>query len=98
MSLLPLTQKANDVLVSARNRALELGQAELLPQHLLEALLAPEAGLRPLLERAGLAPEAMKGLTDAARALVERLPRAVGGAEPQAGPPPPPSKGAVSVT
>ena len=86
MSLLPLTQKANDVLVSARNRALELGQAELLPQHLLEALLAPEAGLRSLLERAGLAPEAMKGLADEARALVERLPRAVGGAEPQAGP------------
>jgi len=86
MSVLPLTQKTNDVVVAARDRALALGQAELLPQHVLEVLLGPEVGLRSLLERAGLTPDALRGLMDEARASVERLPRAVGGAEPQMGP------------
>ncbi|WP_243382397.1 ATP-dependent chaperone ClpB [Geothrix alkalitolerans] len=86
MSLLPFTQKANDALVAARERAVADQHPELVPQHLLLALLAPEAGLRPLLERAGLAPESTQGLTAAAEELVAKLPRAVGGAEPQVGP------------
>ena len=86
MSLLPLTQRANEVLLAARNRAAEAGHAELLPVHLFAALLAPEAGLRPLLEKAGLAPEAFRGFQEAAEGLVSALPRAVGGAEPQPGP------------
>ncbi|WP_243319873.1 AAA family ATPase [Geothrix sp. SG200] len=86
MSLLPFTQKANDALVAARERAVADQHPEMVPQHLLLALLAPEAGLRPLLERAGLAPEALQGLTAAAEELVSKLPRAVGGAEPQVGP------------
>ncbi|WP_243286675.1 ATP-dependent chaperone ClpB [Geothrix terrae] len=85
MSLLPFTQKANDALVAARERAVADQHPELVPQHLLLALLAPEAGLRPLLERAGLAPESTQGLVDAADDLVAKLPRAVGGAEPQVG-------------
>ncbi len=85
MSLLPFTQKANDALVAARQRAVQDQHPELVPQHLFEALLAPEAGLHPLLERAGLAPESLQGLADAAEELVAKLPRAVGGAEPQIG-------------
>ena len=85
MSLLPFTQKANDALVAARERAVADQHPELVPQHLLLALLAPEAGLRPLLERAGLTPESTQGLMDAADGLVAKLPRAVGGAEPQVG-------------
>lgn len=85
MTLLPFTQKANDVLVTARERAAQDQHAELVPQHLFVALLAPEAGLRPLLERAGLTPESIQGLEAAAEDLVHRLPRAVGGAEPQIG-------------
>jgi len=85
MSLLPLTQKANDVLVAAQQRAARDRHPELVPQHLLGALLAPEAGLHPLLERAGLTQEATQGLNDAAEALVAKLPRAVGGSEPQVG-------------
>jgi len=50
------------------------------------ALLAPEIGLRPVLERAGLEAEAQKGLADGAESLVDRLSKAIGGAEPQAGP------------
>ena len=85
MSLLPLTQKANETLVAARERALQDQAPELVPQHLFLALLAPEAGLRPLLERAGLSPESLEGLAEGAEALVAKLPRAVGGAEPQVG-------------
>jgi len=86
MSMLPFTQKANDALLAARNRALEGQHPELLPQHLFAALLTPEMGLRPVLERAGLAAEAATGLQDGAEALLNSLPKAVGGSEPQAGP------------
>ncbi|MBP1626893.1 MAG: ATP-dependent chaperone ClpB [Holophagaceae bacterium] len=86
MSMLSLTQKANEALVTARNQALEGPHAELLPQHLFLSLLNPEAGLRPVLERAGLTPESQQGLLDAAEELVDRLPKAIGGSEPQVGP------------
>ena len=66
MSMLPFTQKVNDVLVAARNRAIEGQHPELLPQHLFAALLAPATGLRPLLERAGLALDSTLGMLDAA--------------------------------
>jgi len=86
MSMLPFTQKANDALLAARNLALEGQHPELLPQHLFAALLSPEMGLRHVLERAGLAPESAKGLQDGAQEQLDKLPKAVGGAEPQAGP------------
>ena len=85
MSLLPFTQKANDALVAAQQRAARDHHPELVPQHLLGALLEPGVGLQPLMEKAGLAPESVLGLTEAAEALVAKLPRAVGGAEPQVG-------------
>ena len=85
MSLLPFTQKANDALVAAQERARRDQHPELVPQHLFGALLGSEAGLHPLLERAGLAPESIQGLVDAAEGLIAKLPRAVGGAEPQVG-------------
>jgi len=86
MSLLPFTQKANDALVAARNRALAGPHAELLPQHLFAALLLSEVGLRPVLEQAGLVGEAAQGLEAGAEALLDKLPKAVGGSEPQLGP------------
>lgn len=86
MSQLPFTQKANDALVAAREAAI-LGQhPELLPQHLFLALMTPEMGLRPVLERAGLTADSVKGLTDAAGELLDGLTKVMGGAEPQAGP------------
>ena len=85
MSLLPFTQKANDSLVAARQRATQDQHPELVPQHLFGALLAPEAGLWPLLERANLTQESIQGLADAAETLIAKLPRAVGGSEPQVG-------------
>jgi ATP-dependent Clp protease ATP-binding subunit ClpB len=86
MAMLPFTQKANEALVSARNAALAGQHPEILPQHLFVALLAPETGLRPILEKAGLGPDSLKGVLDAAEAALQSQPRAVGGAEPQAGP------------
>ena len=66
MSLLPFTQKANDALVAAKQRATQDQHPELVPQHLFGALLAPDAGLHALLERAGLTQESIQGLADAA--------------------------------
>ncbi|MBI4911252.1 MAG: AAA family ATPase [Acidobacteria bacterium] len=86
MALLPLTQKANESLVAARERALRGPHAELLPMHLFSALLSPEAGLRPVLEKAGLRLEQIQALGDGAEGALDRLPKAIGGAEPQVGP------------
>ena len=86
MAQLPFTQKANGALVAARERAIEGQHPELLPQHLFLALMGPDVGLRPVLERAGLDAAAQGGLVDGAEELVDHLPKAIGGAEPQAGP------------
>ncbi len=86
MSLLPLTQKANEVLVAARDAASSQQHPEILPLHLLGALLEPAAGLRPLMEGAGADAEALPGLLSAVDEALAKQPKAVGGAEPQAGP------------
>jgi ATP-dependent Clp protease ATP-binding subunit ClpB len=86
MAMLPFTQKANDALVAAREKAIQGQHPELLPQHLFLALMDSEMGLRPVLEQAGLENSAAQGLLDAAEELVDKLPKAIGGAEPQAGP------------
>ena len=86
MAMLPLTQKANEALVTARDGAVAGQHPELLPQHLFAALLTPDQGLRPVLERAGLDPDSLKGLADAAQASLDALPKAIGGSEPQPGP------------
>ena len=86
MAMLPLTQKANEALVAARDRAVSGQHPELLPQHLFAALLEPDHGLRPLLERAGLSPASVQALADAANASLDGLPKAIGGSEPQPGP------------
>jgi len=86
MAMLPFTQKANEALVAARDSAVTGQHPEILPQHLFASLLVPERGLRPVLEKAGLAPEAMAGLVEAAEASLDGLPKAIGGAEPQVGP------------
>jgi ATP-dependent Clp protease ATP-binding subunit ClpB len=84
--MLPFTQKANEALVEARDRAAAGQHPELLPQHLFAALLKPDMGLRPVLEKAGLGQEAVGGLVDGADGLLEGLPKAIGGSQPQAGP------------
>jgi ATP-dependent Clp protease ATP-binding subunit ClpB len=85
MTLLPFTQKANDALVAARSKAVAEQHPEIVPPHLFQALLVPDMGLRPVLERAGLSPESLKGLQDGVDDMVGKLPKAIGGSEPQLG-------------
>ncbi|BDU75616.1 ATP-dependent Clp protease ATP-binding subunit [Mesoterricola sediminis] len=85
MAMLPFTQKANEALVAARDAAAAAQHPEILPQHLFLAILAPDRGLRPVLEKAGLGPDQVKGLVDGAEAALATQPKAIGGAEPQAG-------------
>ncbi len=82
--MLPFTQKSNEVLVKARERAAAAQHAELLPLHAFEALVL-DSGLRPVLEAAGLAPEGVQALQSRLSDLVDAQPKAVGGAEPQPG-------------
>jgi len=86
MAMLPFTQKANEALVSARDLAVAGQHPEILPQHLFASILVPERGLRPILEKAGISPESMNGLVDAASEAIGGLPKAIGGSEPQVGP------------
>jgi ATP-dependent Clp protease ATP-binding subunit ClpB len=86
MAMLPFTQKANEALAGARDKAVAGQHPELLPQHLFAALLEPDMGLRPVLEKAGLVTEAVNGLVDGAEGLLAALPKAIGGSQPQAGP------------
>lgn len=86
MPQLPFTQRANDALVAARAQAIQAQHPELLPQHLFLALMTPEMGLKAVLERAGLEGDTQKALVDGAEELLNRLTKAIGGAEPQAGP------------
>ena len=86
MSLLPFTQKANEALVGARDRAVQGQHAEILPLHLFACLLLADTGLRPVLEKAGLESLQMQGLEDGAEGILDRLPKAIGGSEPQVGP------------
>jgi len=86
MSMLPFTQKSNEALVGARNMAVEKQHPEILPQHLFAILLTPEMGMRPLLEKVGVGADKMRALIDASDELTDKLPKAIGGAEPQFGP------------
>ena len=86
MSLLPFTQKANEVLVGARDRAVQGPHAEILPLHLFACLLQADTGLRPVLEKAGLEGAQVQGLEEGAERMLDGLPKAIGGSEPQAGP------------
>jgi len=86
MAMLPFTQKSNDALVASRDLAIAGQHPELLPQHLFTALLAPELNLRPVFERAGMESGALQGLLAGVDELLAKLPKAVGGSEPQPGP------------
>jgi ATP-dependent Clp protease ATP-binding subunit ClpB len=80
MRLDRLTTKSQEALRSAMDAASRRGHPELIPEHLLSAILGEEGGVgRALVERAGASPAAVS------RELGERvdaLPKVSGGAEP----------------
>ena len=83
MQLDHFTNKAQEALRIAADEAMRRGNPEVIPEHVLVAVLEQEGGIgRPLFERLGVDVAAL------ARALgerVEALPRVSGGAQPQLG-------------
>src|SRR5690349_10062240 len=80
MRLDRLTNKTREALQAAQNDATSRGNPELLPEHLIFALLEQDGGvLRALLEKAGV--EA-KAVSAELRRKLEGLPRVQGGADP----------------
>jgi ATP-dependent Clp protease ATP-binding subunit ClpB len=78
-----LTTKSQEALRAAANAAMQRGNPEVIPEHILTAILEQEGGVGgPLMQRAGADPKAL------VRDLAERtksLPQVSGGAEPSFG-------------
>src|SRR6188508_305173 len=75
-----LTQKSQEALQDAHERARRAGNPEMLPEHLLAALLEQADGIVPsLLGKAGADAEAIQ---EQVAEELERAPRQSGGAEP----------------
>ena len=80
MRLDRLTTKTREALVAAQQNAADRGNPEVYPEHLLLDLLAQAGGLAPaILEKAGAD---LQGLVRALGALLDRMPKVAGGAEP----------------
>ena len=80
MNLNKYTEKAQEAVITAQQLAARHGHAEILPEHLLAALLAQPEGIVPaVLAKMQIDPQA---LATQATALINRLPKVQGGAEP----------------
>ncbi|RLB47095.1 MAG: ATP-dependent chaperone ClpB [Deltaproteobacteria bacterium] len=80
MRLDRLTTKTREALVAAQQNAADRGNPEVYPEHLLLDLLAQAGGLAPaILEKAGVD---LQGLIRALGAILDRMPKVAGGAEP----------------
>ncbi len=79
-----LTVKSQEAVQSAAAQAMENGNPEVQPLHLMAALLDDREGVvLPVLEKVGVPVEQMlSGLTQA----IQRLPKVQGGAQPQMSP------------
>jgi len=80
MRLDRLTTKTREALVAAQQNAGDRGNPEVYPEHLLLELLGQAGGLAPaILEKAGAD---LQGLIRAEGAVLDRMPKVAGGAEP----------------
>ena len=78
-----LTTKSQEALRAAVDLATQRGNPELIPEHLLLAILEQDGGVgAPLVQRAGADPEALVARSEA---RIESLPQVSGGAEPSFG-------------
>jgi ATP-dependent Clp protease ATP-binding subunit ClpB len=76
-----MTLKSQEALRAAVDAASRAGNPELVPEHLLEAVIEQDGGVGPaLLRKAGAEPAA---IADEMRARLESLPKVEGGAEPK---------------
>ena len=79
-----LTIKAQEAIVAAQSKAASLGNPELDPLHLLDALLHDQEGVVvPLLKKIGASLEKIQTIT---ASELDRLPRSSGGRQPGIGP------------
>src|SRR5580704_7873678 len=75
-----MTTKSREAFREASERASRFGNPELVPEHLLAAMLDQDGGVAaPLLQKAGAD---VSGLRDAVARKIEGLPRVSGGSEP----------------
>ncbi|RMF15129.1 MAG: ATP-dependent chaperone ClpB, partial [Candidatus Dadabacteria bacterium] len=73
------TIKAQEAIGNAQNGAIDRGHQELLPEHILHALIAQSDGIvRPLVERVGASPQRIQADVEAA---LNRLPSVQGGGD-----------------
>jgi ATP-dependent Clp protease ATP-binding subunit ClpB len=80
MRLDRLTTKTREALVAAQQNAIDRGNPEVYPEHLMLELLAQASGLAPaIVEKAGAN---LQGLIRALGAVLDRMPKVAGGAEP----------------
>ncbi|MGB5697752.1 MAG: ATP-dependent chaperone ClpB [Polyangiales bacterium] len=80
MRLDRLTTKTREALVGAQQNATDRGNPEVYPEHLMLDLLAQAGGLAPsILEKAGAD---LQGVIRALGAILDRMPKVAGGAEP----------------
>ncbi|KPK17098.1 MAG: Clp protease ClpB [Myxococcales bacterium SG8_38] len=80
MRLDRLTTKTREALVAAQQNASDRGNPELYPEHLMLELLGQAEGLAPaIMEKAGAN---LQGLIRAMGAVLDRMPKVAGGAEP----------------
>jgi ATP-dependent Clp protease ATP-binding subunit ClpB len=80
MRLDRLTTKTREALVAAQQNAADRSNPEVYPEHLLLELLAQSDGLAPaILKKAGAD---IQGLIRALGAMLDRMPKVAGGAEP----------------
>jgi ATP-dependent Clp protease ATP-binding subunit ClpB len=80
MRLDRLTNKTREAIQAAQNDAMARGNPEIVPEHLLFALLEQSDGVaKPLLEKASVD---VRALTGELRRKLDGLPRVTGGAEP----------------
>src|SRR5690606_8937663 len=80
MQMNQLTTKSQEAVRSALSAAARHGNPELVPEHLLLAVIEQEGGVGgPLVQLAGADP---KSVAQALRAATEKLPRVSGGGEP----------------
>jgi ATP-dependent Clp protease ATP-binding subunit ClpB len=75
-----MTTKSQEAIRGGLDAAIRRGNPELIPEHVLVAILTPTEGIgRPLVQRAGAEPDALKADL---QARLEALPQVSGGADP----------------
>ena len=84
MDLNKMTQKAQEAILAAQESAQEVGHPQIEPEHLLVSLVEQPDGIVPgVIRKMDVDP---RRVSDATAAVLDRLPKATGGAQPNVSP------------